>query len=197
RDHHFYLIDLFSLNLDGVNQGRRRDDSRAVLIVMENGDFHRRLEMLFNIEAFRSLDIFEVDASERGLHHLYCQDQLVRVFRIQLEVEDVNIGELFEEHCLALHDGLSGKRADVAKAKYGSAVGHDRYQVTLCGVVEYLLGHAFDLPARVGDTWRVGHRKVSLRTTWFCGSDFYFSGSVFAVVIESVTFTNHSLLLSY
>src|SRR5208283_5177241 len=158
----------------------------------ENGDFHRFLEVLFNIEAFRGLDIFEINASEGGFEQLYRLDQLVRIFRIQFEVEDVNICEFFEEYRLAFHDGLCGKRADVAQAKHGGAVGDDRYQVALRGIVEHLLGHAFDLPARVGHSRRVRHCKLSLRTTWFCGSYFYFSGPIVAVIIKGVAFAYHA-----
>ena len=162
---------------------------------MENGDFHRFLETLFNVKTFRGFDIFEVDASEGRLEQLDRLDHLVRVFRIQLDVKNVNIGESFEQNGLAFHDGLCGQRADVAQPQYGCAIGDDRYEVSLCGIVEYLSGITMDLPAGLGDSGRVRHRKISLSKTWFCRFDFDFSGSLFAVVFKSVTFPNHVVLL--
>ena len=37
--------------------------------------------------------------------------------RVDLDVEDVDVGEALEEDALALHDGLDGERADVAEAR--------------------------------------------------------------------------------
>src|SRR5208283_1480280 len=111
-----------------------------MLIVMENGNFHRFSKTLFNVKTFRRFDIFEVDASEGRLEQLDCQDHFVRVFRIQLYVKNVNISKSFEQNGLALHDGLRGQRADVAQPKYGCAIGDDRDKVSLRGIFEYLLG---------------------------------------------------------
>ena len=50
---------------------------------------------------------------------------------VELEVEDVDVGELLEEDSLALHHRLAGERADVAEAEHGGAVGDDGDEVAL------------------------------------------------------------------
>ena len=46
-----------------------------------------------------------------------------RILRVDLEVEDVDVGELLEQAGLALHHRLAGERADVAEAEHRGAVG--------------------------------------------------------------------------
>jgi hypothetical protein len=38
-----------------------------VLVVMEDRDVHARLELTLDLEAFRRLDVLEIDAAEGGL----------------------------------------------------------------------------------------------------------------------------------
>ena len=47
----------------------------------------------------------------------------------QFDIEDVDIGEAFEQDALAFHDGLAGGRADVAESQDGGAVGDHGHQV--------------------------------------------------------------------
>ena len=60
-----------------------------------------------------------------------------------LEVEDVEVGELLEEIPLAFHDRLAGERADVAEPEDGGAVGDDGDEVALGRV---LVGERRDRP---------------------------------------------------
>ena len=46
--------------------------------------------------------------------------------RVDLDVEDVDAGELLEQHRLAFHHRLGGERADIAEAEHGRAVGDRR-----------------------------------------------------------------------
>ena len=58
---------------------------------------------------------------------------LFRVELGQLDVEDVDAGELLEQDALALHHRLGGERADGAQAEHGRAVGDDADQVAARG----------------------------------------------------------------
>ena len=57
-----------------------------------------------------------------------------------LEVEDVEVGELLEEIAFALHHRLAGERADVAEAEHGGAVGDDGDEVALRRVLVDVVG---------------------------------------------------------
>ena len=53
----------------------------------------------------------------------------VRLSRRDLDVEDVDAGELLEQDRLAFHYRLAGQRPDIAKAEHGRAIRHDGDQV--------------------------------------------------------------------
>ena len=65
--------------------------------------------------------------------------------------EGVDVGELLEEHRLALHHGHRGLGADVAEAEHGAAVGDDRDGVLLDRELEGLGAVLGDLGADAGD----------------------------------------------
>ena len=83
--------------------------ARSVLVVVEDGDLHPRLELLLDVEALGRLDVLEVDAAERGLEAGDALDELVGVLLVDLDVEDVDVGEPLEEDGLSFHDGLAGR----------------------------------------------------------------------------------------
>jgi hypothetical protein len=129
------FVNLLADDFQAVEHGGGRNDRRAVLVVVEDGDIHPLFELLFNVEALRRLDVFKVDAAERRLHRGDHVDQLVRVVLGQFDVEDVDTGEFLEQTALAFHHRLGGQRADVAEAEHGGAVGDHADQVGARGVL--------------------------------------------------------------
>ena len=118
-EHDADLVDFLAGDLERVEQRRAGDDRGAVLIVVEDRNLQRLPERLFDVEAVRRLDVLEVDAAEGRLESWQELDDVVGVLGADLEVEDVEVGELLEEVALALHDRLAGERADVAEAEDG------------------------------------------------------------------------------
>ena len=98
------------------------------------------------------------------------------IFRVQLDVEDVDVGEAFEQDALAFHDGLAGQRADVAESEDGGAVGDDRDQVALGGVLESVLWVLLDFEAGHGHAGRVGEAEISLGAARLGRDDLDFAG---------------------
>ena len=70
------------------------------------------------------------------------------------------LGELLEQHRLALHHRHRGLGPDVAEAEHGAAVGDDGDRVLLDRVLERLGAVGVDLLADPRDAGRVGHREV-------------------------------------
>ena len=93
-----------------------------MLVVVHHGDVEFRLQALLDLEAFRSLDVLQVDASEGGGDGLHRLDEFVRVFLVYLDVEHVDASENLKQQALALHNGLSGQGADVAQAQHGRTI---------------------------------------------------------------------------
>ena len=66
-----------------------------MLIVMKNGNIQLFDQPLLDFEAFRRLDIFQVDAAECRRQRLAHLDDLLGAARGDFDIEDIDIGELF------------------------------------------------------------------------------------------------------
>jgi hypothetical protein len=130
---------------------------------VEDRDVERLLEPLLDLEAARRGDVLEVDAAERGGDADHGLDDLVGVLCGEADRERVDVGELLEEHGLALHHRHGGLGADVAEPEDRGAVGHDRHGVRLDRVLEGLLAVLGDRRADPRDAGRVCHRQVVAR----------------------------------
>ena len=89
----------------------------------------RSLQLRLDLEAFRRLDVLEVDAAEGRLQRRDDLDHAVDLVRVDLDVEHVDAGEFLEQDRLAFHHRLGGERADIAEAEHGGAVGDDGDEV--------------------------------------------------------------------
>jgi hypothetical protein len=150
RDGQLDLRDVLAHHLQAVQQRRGRDDRRAVLIVVEDGDVHALAQLLLDVEALGRLDVLEVHAAERRLQRGDDLDDLVRVACIEFDVEHVDAGEFLEQAALAFHHRLAGQRTDVAQAQHGGTVGHHGHEVGARGVLGGHRGVLVDFFAGVG-----------------------------------------------
>ena len=75
---------------------RAGNDRGAMLIIVEDRNFHRLLQSLFDVEALGCLYIFEVDAAEGGFQKLADFDHFVGVMRVDFDVENIHAGKAFE-----------------------------------------------------------------------------------------------------
>ncbi len=117
-----------------------------------------------DLEAARRRDVLEVDAAEDG------RDRLDRtrtissaILRGEADREGVDVGELLEEHRLALHHGQRGLRADVAEPEHRGPVADDGDGVALDREVPDLLRIVGDRARDARDARRVDHREVFAR----------------------------------
>jgi hypothetical protein len=61
-----------------------------MLVIVHQGNIQFSLESLLDFEAFRRLDVFQVDAAKRGGYRFYCLDKTFGIFFIDFDVEDVD-----------------------------------------------------------------------------------------------------------
>ena len=118
-----------------VDQAGGGDDGGAVLVVMEDRNVEQFAQLLLDDEAFRRLDVFEIDAAPALAEKFYAIDELVRIFGRNFEIDGIDIGEALEQHRLAFHHRLRRQRAAIAEAENGGAVGDHRDEIALGGVV--------------------------------------------------------------
>ena len=60
------VFDVAAGQVERVDQAGGGDDGGAVLVVMEDRDVHQFAQALLDDEAFRRLDVFEIDAAPAG-----------------------------------------------------------------------------------------------------------------------------------
>ncbi len=156
-----------------------------MLVVVEDRDLHLLLEPVFDLEARRSGDVFEVDAAEGRLHQLDRPDELFRVVGVELEIEDVDVGESLEENRLPFHHRLARARTDISEPEDGGAVGDDGDKVAAIRVLVDVAGILGDLETRLGDARRVRQRQIALRRRRFGGNDLSFPGPAGGMIFES------------
>ena len=136
-----------------------RDDGRAVLVVVEDGDFMRFAQPSSISKHSGALMSSRLMPPKVGSSAATTSMKRPRLARVDLEVEDVDVGELLEEAGLAFHHRLAGERADVAEAEHGGAVGDDGDEVAARGVL------AGELGVRARSPGRARRRRASRRAT--------------------------------
>ena len=183
-DYHAQLRNLLAGDLGAVDQGRRGDDGRTVLVVVHERDVELLAQAGLDLEALRGLDILEVDAAEGGGDGLHRTHELVGIGGIDLDVEGVDAGVGLEEHALALHDGLSGQRADVAQSEYGRSIRDHGHEVALAGVGIDVVGIGRNGSRGGCNARRVGQRQIVGGLIGFGGHDTDLAGLPFAVVAQ-------------
>ncbi len=98
-----------------------------MLVVVEHRNIHPLAQSFLDLEAFRRLDIFEVDAAKAGFQRRHDLDEALGILFINLDIDRIYAGELLEQDRLAFHHRLGCQRADIAQAQHGRAIGDDRH----------------------------------------------------------------------
>ena len=166
---HAHLVDFLAHQFQRVQQRRAGDNGRPVLVVVKRRDRHGLPQRLLNVEAFRGLDVFQVDSAAGGLQELAELDDIVGILRAHFQIEDVDIGKALEEHAFAFHHRFGGVRADVAQAQDGRAVGNHRHQVARARCIQRIGRDSLNLFARLGHAGRVGETQIPLGAARFGG----------------------------
>src|SRR6516164_697917 len=100
--------DVLSSYFQSIQQGRSRDYRGSMLVVMHHGNGHCPSQGLFDMEALRRSDVFQIDPTYGRLEQLTKLNDILWIFRIHLEVEYINIRKTLEQHRLAFHHGFRG-----------------------------------------------------------------------------------------
>ena len=108
--HHLDVCHLAARQMQRIDHAGGRDDRRAVLVVMEDGNVHQLAQPLFDHEAIGRLDVFQIDAAEAGSQIAHAIDEGVDIRGVDFDIDRVDIGEALEENGLAFHHGLGGER---------------------------------------------------------------------------------------
>ena len=100
------------------------------------------------------------------------------------DVDRVDVGEALEQHRLAFHHRLGRQRAEIAEAEDRGAVGDDRDEIALAGVIIGVGRILGDRAHRHGDAGRISEAEVALRRHRLGGDDLDLAGPAAGVEFE-------------
>jgi hypothetical protein len=86
-DHHLHFRDRAAGQVAGVEQAGGGDDRGAVLVIVHHRDLQALAQGLLDDEAFRGLDVFQIDPAKAGLHQGDRLDEGFRVFGGQFDID--------------------------------------------------------------------------------------------------------------
>ena len=176
-DNNADILNLLARHLNGVDESGTRDDGRAMLVVVHDGDVELLLQTTLDFKTFRRLDVLEVNAAERRGNRLDGSYEAFRVLLVDLDVEGIHTGIDFKEEALSLHNGLAAHGTDVAQTEHGGTVRNDRHQVSLVGIAVGIGWRLLDFQTGFRHTGTVGQRKVGLCAVGLCGHHLDFAGT--------------------
>ena len=182
--HHFHVADALARDFDGVQEACRRNDGRAVLVVVHHGNVEFGFQGVFDFEAFRSLDVFEVDAAERRGDTLHDFDKLLRIFFVDFDVEHIDTGVNLEEESLTFHHRLTSEGANVTEAEHSRTIRNHGHKITLARVFVSKVIIAFNFQARNCDARSISKTQIGLRAMRLGRHDLDLAGLTHGMVFE-------------
>ena len=153
-------------DLARVDQAGGSDDRRAVLVIVEDRNVEIVTQTAFNDEAFRRLDVLQIDATKSRADIADRGDELLDLFRRDFDVDRIHIRETFEKDRLALHNRLRRHRAKITQTQNGRAVGNHGNHIAFGGIVVsevFILG---DGQNRHSNARRISERQIALGRHW-------------------------------
>ena len=159
-----------------------------MLVIVHHRNIEFRLERVFDFEAFRGLDVFEIDTAERRGDSLHDFDELLRVLLVDFDIEHVDASVNFEEQSLAFHHRLARQSADVAEAQNRSTVANHRNEVALARIFVSEIVVFFNFKARGSNARSVSKPQVRLRAMRLGGHNFNLARLAHGMVFKSLFF---------
>ena len=190
------FADVLAHHFQSVQQRSSGNNRGAVLVVVEDWDFHGLFQGLFDVETFRGLDVFQVDAAEGGLEQLADLDNFVGIVAVDFNVEHIHPGEAFEQDSLPFHHGFSSERADVAQTEDCGPIGHYGDQVAAPRVLEGIMRIVMDFHARYRDSGGVSQAQIVLSAARLGRRDFNLSWPRARMVVECLLLGNRHMVLT-
>ena len=181
-NHNPAVLDFLAGDMQRIDQPRRTDHGRAVLVVVEDRDVHLFLKALFDDETFRRLDVLKVNAAKTWPHQANGVNDFIGVLGVQLDVYGINVCETFEQNRLTLHHGLGRQRPQISHPQNGRTIRNYRYQITLGGVVIRKRRIVRDRLNGRRNTGRICQRQIPLRGHRGRGVNLDFPGRRFTVI---------------
>ena len=126
-----------------------------MLVVVHNRNIQSFFESFLYVETFGRFDIFKIDTSKCWGYSLYSFAELFRILFRHFDVKNVDTSIYLKEQSFTFHHGLAAHGSYVAKAKYGSAITDNGYQVAFVCIFVHGIRVALNLQAGIGHAGRI------------------------------------------
>ena len=184
----FRALDFLAGEFEPVQHRRADNDRGAMLVVMEDRDVHAFAAAALDLETFRRLDVFEIDAAECRLERGDDVNKTIDIGLGDFDVEYIDAGEFLEQNRFAFHHRFRGKRADIAETENRRTVRQDGDQVLANGQARRFLRILRYRQASGGNAGRISKRKVALGGERLRRLDFQLSRLRIAMIGEGAGF---------
>ena len=149
--------------LKSILQACSRDDSSTVLVIVHDWDIESLFQTLLDVETLRSLDVLQVDTTECRSDFLYGFTELLWIFLIDFNIEDIYTTVNLEKQTFTFHHRLSAHGTDIAKSEHSCTITDNSNQVTLVSILVCIVWVLLDL-----ETWESHARRVSKAQIRLC-----------------------------
>ena len=139
---------------------------------MKDRDVAQLLELALDLKAARRRNILQIDAAEAAGEQVHRAHEFIHILCADAQREGVHIRKCLEQHALALHDGHTRLRSDIAQTEHGRAVRDDGAKIVPARERVAFIRVAPDLQTRLRHTGCVRQRQVVLRRDRHAGVDF-------------------------
>ena len=131
-----------------------------MLVIVEDRDIQLFFESLFDFEAARSGDVFQVNTAKTRCHRFDDLNDLLGILCVQADGPSVDSCEFLKQHRLTLHHGHRSFWADVSESKHCGPICYNCHTIPLNGVAISVLGIAMQGHADTCDPRSVSERQI-------------------------------------
>ena len=108
-----HIFFLFADYLQGIGQTRQRNNSSAVLVIVENRDVTLFFQLALNFKATGCRNIFKVNTAKRARDIVDGFHKFIYVLCFNTDGKCVYIAKCLEQHTFTLHNRHTGFRANI------------------------------------------------------------------------------------
>ena len=127
------VLHLLADDLECIRQRGQQHHSRAVLVVVHDGNVKRRFERAFNLETARRTDVLQIDASETGGDAADDANDFFRILGGQADRPGIDAGNSLKSMTLPSITGSAAAGPRLPSPEHGGAIGDDRHTIALDG----------------------------------------------------------------
>ena len=124
-----------------------------MLIVVHQRNVQFFFQSLLYVKRLRCFDIFQIDSTKSWCNSFHRFYEFIRIFFIDLNIENIDARKYFEKQSFSLHHWLGSFWTDIAQSENGRSVRDYGYQISFGSVLINRLRIIVNGHTRHSNTW--------------------------------------------